>query len=211
MSQSYSRSTLLRLGAIGLSVLGTLITMPLLLRTLGEYPFGIWGMVTATTTYLLLMDFGIALACTRYLSLQSGSPEHWDEIISNSLLLSFVISALLLTCSLAVWLCYPGNTAATDTTPLPAIIAIVLVEVAVSIPLRMYQSILRTEMRYVDIGLFEIIRVGLRSAGIALLLLLGAGLLTIVIASSVINVLFFLLGLLSVWTTSGETDWGLEP
>ncbi|HPE61920.1 MAG: lipopolysaccharide biosynthesis protein [Thiothrix sp.] len=197
MGQSYSRSTLLRLGAIGLSVLGTLVTMPLLMRTLGEYQFGLWGMVAATTTYLLLMDFGIALACTRYLSLQSGQPQHWDEIISNSLLLSFMISALLLACALAVWLWYPAP--ATDAGILPAIIAIVLVEVAVSIPLRMYQSILRTEMRYVDIGLFEIIRVGLRTAGIALLLLLGAGLLTIVIASSIINVLFFVLGLLSVW------------
>lgn len=80
---------------------------------------------------------------------------------------------------------------------LGTIIIITLLEVAISIPLRMYMSILRTEVRYFDIGLFEIIRVSLRIGGITLALFLGAGLVDIVIIGSVANLIFFILPLLS--------------
>jgi O-antigen/teichoic acid export membrane protein len=82
---------------------------------------------------------------------------------------------------------------------LPDVISLLLVEVALSIPLRLYQSILRAEVRYTDIGVFEIIRIVLRLLGIPLLLWLGGGLIAILVYASCINVLFFALMMGSVY------------
>lgn len=70
---------IVRLLAIAVSSVGTLFLLPLILSTLGEHNFGIWGMVSSITSYLLLLDFGIALACTRYLSLQRDNKKQWAE------------------------------------------------------------------------------------------------------------------------------------
>ena len=195
--QSYSISLIIRLLAIGASSLGMLFLLPFVLKTLGEYHFGIWGMVSSITSYLLLLDFGIALACTRYLSMQSQTKEHWNEIISNSLLLSMIIGGLLLILAAILGLLIYNNLIFTEQQLLAKVIAIVTLEVALSIPLRMYLSILRTEVRYVDIGLFELIRVVLRIGGIAVALALGAGLIEIIIIAATANLIFFLLPLIS--------------
>lgn len=196
MKQGYTLSVVIRLLAIVISSAGSLLIIPLILERLGEYDLGIWGIVSAITAYLLLLDFGIALACTRYLSLQADDKKQWTKIISNSLAPSFVICGLLLIIALLIvqfeW---------TDEKHqlINNIVCIIIVEVAISIPLSLYISVLRTEVRYVDIGIFEVIRVSLRIGSIILALLAGADLLDIVIISSLVNLAFFLLPVISVW------------
>ncbi|MEZ5534177.1 MAG: oligosaccharide flippase family protein [Thiolinea sp.] len=197
MNQKYSYSVIMRLFAIAISSVGTLFLLPLILKTLGEYNFGIWGMVSSITGYLLLLDFGIALACTRYLSMQSENREKWTDIISNALLLSFIIAAILLLAAITTFSFAKSGVIPEQHQLLSIIIGITIVEVAVSIPLRMYMSILRTEVRYFDIGLFEVIRVCLRIGGIALGLYLGGGLIDIILIGSAANLIFFILPLIN--------------
>lgn len=185
----------IRLLAIAVSSIGTLFLLPLILKTLGEYNFGIWGMVSSITSYLLLLDFGIALACTRYLSLRSEDKSDWANIISNALALSFMIAAVMLMAGAGIFIAMQSGLLAEQHHLISTIVIITLAEVALSIPLRMYMSILRAEVRYFDIGRFEIIRVSLRIGGIALALFLGAGLIDIVIIASLANLIFFILPL----------------
>ncbi|MGB1254283.1 MAG: lipopolysaccharide biosynthesis protein [Thiolinea sp.] len=199
MGQNYRLSMVMRLLAIGISSFGMLLLLPLVLSKLGEYQFGIWGMVSSITSYLLLLDFGIALACTRYLSIQAQSKATWTNIISNSLFLAIIIACILLVIALTLTITNSLGLFTDNQLLISRIVCIVMLEVAISIPLRMYLSILRTEVRYVDIGAFEVIRVVCRIGGIALALFMGADLTSIVILAAIVNILFFVLPLLSTY------------
>lgn len=206
---SYTSSTLIRLLAIGLNAVGALLLLPFVLNALGTNDFGIWAMATSITGYLMLLDFGIALACTRYLSMHSEDKQQWRRTFSSAFLLSLGLAAILIGIAIAVQLLLYNGVLPAAYQPLPDVITLLLVEVALSIPLRLYQSILRAEVRYVEIGLFEIIRIVLRLVGIPLLLWAGGGLMTILVYASIINVLFFALMLGSVYWREHSTylDW----
>ncbi|OQX10189.1 MAG: hypothetical protein BWK73_20975 [Thiothrix lacustris] len=202
---SYASSTLIRLLAIGLNAVGALLLLPFVLNALGATEFGIWAMATSITGYLMLLDFGIALACTRYLSVHSEDKQQWRRTFSSAFLLSLGLAAVLGGIAVAVQLLLYSGVLPAAYQPLPDVMTLLLVEVALSIPLRLYQSILRAEVRYVEIGLFEIVRIGLRLVGIPLLLWAGGGLMTILVYASVINVLFFALMLGSVYWRERRT------
>jgi O-antigen/teichoic acid export membrane protein len=206
---SYASSTLIRLLAIGLNAVGALLLLPFVLNALGATDFGIWAMATSITGYLLLLDFGIALACTRYLSVYAEDKQQWRRTFSSAFLLSLGLAAILGCVAIAVQLLLYSGVLPAAYQPLPDVITLLLAEVALSIPLRLYQSILRAQVRYVDIGLFEIVRIVLRLVGIPLLLWVGGGLMTILVYASVINVLFFALMLGSVYRRERTTylDW----
>lgn len=199
MAKGYASSTLIRLLAIGLNAVGALLLLPFVLKALGANDFGIWAMATSITGYLLLLDFGIALACTRYLSVHAADQAGWRRTFSSSWLLSLGLAAVLILAALAVQVLVYSGILPSTAQPVPNVITLLLVEVALSIPLRLYQSILRAEVRYTEIGWFEIIRITLRLLGIPLLLWVGGGLMTILVYASFINVLFFALMLFSVY------------
>lgn len=194
MSKNYTSSTLIRLFAIGLNALGAVLLLPFVLKSLGENAFGLWSMANAIVGYLLLLDFGIAYACTRYLALHGDDKRAWQMTLSTSMFLSLLLTGLLLLVAVLVQFSVPQLEQA-----LRDVITILLVEVALSVPLRLYQSILRAEVRYLEIGWFETVRISLRLLGIPLILWLGGGLIAILLYASVVNVLFFTLMLISVY------------
>ncbi len=199
MSQGYASSTVIRLVAIALNAMGALLLLPFILKSLGEYEFGIWSMAASITGYLLLLDFGVAQACTRYLSIHGDEPARWRRTVSSAMLLSLGLMLLLLVGAVVAQLLLHSGKLADEHQLLVDVVTLLLAEVAFSIPLRLYQSILRARVRYLDIGWFEIIRIVLRLGGIPLILQSGGGLLDIVFYSSFVNVLFFALMLASVY------------
>ena len=198
-TKGYASSTVIRLLAIGLNAVGALLLLPFVLKALGANDFGIWAMATSITGYLLLLDFGIALACTRYLSVNAEDQAGWRRTFSSSFALSLGLAALLLLVAGLVQVGVYSGLLSASYQPMPNVISLLLVEVALSIPLRLYQSILRAEMRYVEIGLFEIVRIVLRLLGIPLILWAGGGLMSILVYASAVNVLFFALMLINVY------------
>lgn len=210
MAKAYASSTLIRLLAIALNALGALLLLPFILKALGEHDFGIWSMASSITGYLLLLDLGIALACTRYLSVHQGDKAAWRRTFSSALLLSLGLAAFLLLVAGVIQVVWWSGLLPARYQPMPEVVSLLLVEVALSIPLRLYQSILRAEVRYVAIGVFEIARILLRLLGIPLLLWAGGGLLTVLVYASAINVLFFVLMLVNVYWRERTlyVDWG---
>lgn len=198
----YVKATTLRLAAIGLNAVSALVLLPFILKSLGEYEFGLWGMATAISGYLLLLDFGIAQACTRYISLALEDKKVWVQTITNSLVVALLISIFMLgSIGIIQYLIHIQY----FTEPLLwQVVSILLVEVAFSLPLRLYQSIMRAEVDYVALGWHEIIRIMLRVVGIPVLLALGFGLLPIVIYSAVVNSGFFALALFHVKRKHGQ-------
>ncbi|WML87586.1 oligosaccharide flippase family protein [Thiothrix subterranea] len=199
MSNNYTRSTLIRLFAIGLNAMGAVLLLPIVLKSLGGNDFGLWSMANAITGYLLLLDFGIAFACTRYLAIHGDDKVGWRKTLSSAMLMSLLLTAILLLAALLIQVTPIPQLIAPSNQVLNNVITILLVEVALSIPLRLYQSILRAEVRYLEIGWFETVRICLRLLGIPLILWLGGGLIPVLLYSTAVNVLFFALMLASVY------------
>lgn len=200
MTPGYASSTFVRLLAIALNAAGALVLLPLVLKTLGEHEFGIWAMASSITGYLLLLDLGIAMACTRYLSVENVvERKGWQRTISSAMLLSLALTALLLVAAIGLQVLLRFGVLAAIHRLLGDVVTVLLVEVAFSIPLRLYQSVLRAELRYLAIGWFENVRIVLRLTGIPAVLWLGGGLMGIVVFSSLTNVAFFALMLVSVY------------
>lgn len=203
MGKAYAIATVIRLLAIALNAVGALLLLPFVLKALGQLEFGIWAMATSITGYLLLLDLGVALACTRYLAVHQGDAAAWRRTLSSAWVLAWGVAGILLVAAgLVQWGAGLGWLS-TWHPRMADVVSLLLVEVALSIPLRLFQSVLRAEMRYTLIGVLEILRIMLRLLGIPLLLWLGGGLMAILVYASAVNVLFFALMLPTVYRRNG--------
>lgn len=187
----YFNATAIRISAILLSALGGLFLFPFILRSLGENDFGIWSIAAAITSYFLLVDFGISLACTRFLSLDTDNPKAWKRIMSNSLALAAMVMLVLMIAGISLLLCLYLFGLFPEHRMLYTVVALVAIESGISMVLRIYQSVLRANVQYLELGYFEILRVVLRLSGLSIILYFGGGLLQLVIFSGFANVLFF--------------------
>lgn len=199
MVSTYSIAVVLRLLAIGLNAAGAIFLVPFILGQLGEEGFGIWAMSASIIGYLALLDLGIEWTCTRYLAVYSEDNARWLRTFSTSMTLSLGLGLLMLLAAVGTQLFVPTGWPSGSDQVLADVVSVLLVEVGLSIPLHLYRSILRVEVRYIEIGAFEVIRILLRLLGIPLILWLGGGLMGIVLYSSVVNVLFFAAMLVSVY------------
>ena len=190
-SSHYLNATVVRIAALVLNALGTFFLFPFILNNIGEHDFGIWSVAASITGYMLLIDFGVSLACTRFLSLSMGDEKRWKRIITNAVALSLVLMLLFVILGLGLLaLRYFDINIISDRT-LSLVVGVLAIETGFSMVLRLYQSILRTDLKYIQLGLFEILRVLLRLVGFPFILFAGGGLIQLIMYSAAVNVLFF--------------------
>lgn len=187
---SYASATGVRVAALILNAMGMLFLFPFILHNIGEHDFGIWSIASSVTDYMLMIDFGVSLACTRFLS-KTTDPKKWKSIITNALVLALVVMLLLLIVGFGSLIFAFFEINLISDRSLMLVIGILAIEAGMSMALRIYQSILRTELKYLQLGLFEILRVLLRLIGFPLILTLGGGLIQLIIYSSMVNVSLF--------------------
>ena len=187
----YVNATAVRIAALVLNALGTFFLFPFILNSIGEHDFGIWSIAASITGYMLLIDFGVSLACTRFLSLSIGDEKQWQRIVTNAVALSLVLMLMFVVSGLGLLtLRYFYIDIISDRT-LSLVVGVLAIETGISMVLRIYQSILRTDLKYLQLGLFEIARVLLRLIGFPLILVMDGGLIQLIMYSAVVNMLFF--------------------
>lgn len=194
----YASATVVRVVALILNAIGMLFLFPIILNNIGEHDFGIWSIASSITSYLLLIDFGVSIACTRFLSLSIGNDKQWQKIVTNGVTLSLILMIFLLVIGISILILrhYQINLFSDQT--LSLVIGILVIEAGVSMLLRVYASVLRAELKYVQLGVFEIFRVILRIIGFPLILFFGGGLIELIIYSAFVNIAFFLTSYLYV-------------
>ena len=190
-TSSYASATGIRVAALILNAMGMILLFPFILHNIGEHDFGIWSMAASITEYMLMIDFGVSLACTRFLSVTTDNKQ-WQKIVTNAVTLSLLVMVLLLIIGFGILTLRFFDINIISNRTLALVIGILAIEAGISMVLRVYQSILRTELKYFQLGLFEILRVILRLAGFPLIIYFGGGLIELVVFSSIVNVgLFF--------------------
>ena len=206
----YANATVVRITALVLNALGTFFLFPFILNTIGEHDFGIWSVAASITGYMLLIDFGVSLACTRFLSLSIGDEKQWQRIITNAVALSQVLMLIFIVAGIGLLLLRYFQINLISDRTLALVVGVLAIETGFSMVLRVYQSVLRTDLKYVQLGLFEIARVLLRLVGFPLILINGGGLIILIIYSSVVNVLFFLSSYIYVGYSHNQTYFNRE-
>lgn len=188
---SYASATGIRVAALILNAMGMIFLFPFILHNFGEHDFGIWSMAASITEYMLMIDFGVSLACTRFLSVTTDNKQ-WRKIVTNAVTLSLLVMAILLIIGFGILTFRFFDINIISNRTLALVVGILAIEAGISMVLRVYQSVLRTELKYFQLGLFEIVRVLLRLIGFPLIIILGGGLIELVIFSSLVNIgLFF--------------------
>ena len=187
----YAKATVVRVSALALNALGTFFLFPFILHRIGEHDFGIWSIAASITGYMMLIDFGVSLACTRFLALSIGDKREWQRIMTNAVALSLVIMVVLVLSGLVLIALQSIGINIFSDRSLGFVVGVLAIETGVSMVLRVYQSILRADLNYIYLGLFEIVRVLLRLVGIPLILINGGGLIHLVMYSALVNVFFF--------------------
>ena len=188
----YASATTIRVGALILNAVGMLFLFPMILNNIGEHDFGIWSIASSITTYFLLIDFGVSLACTRFLSLSIGNKTQWQKIVTNGVTLSLIVMMVLITIGFSILILRYFQINLFSDRVLSLVVGFLAIEAGISMVLRVYESVLRTELRYFQLGLFEIFRVLLRIIGFPLILYFGGGLIELIIFSALVNIGYFL-------------------
>jgi O-antigen/teichoic acid export membrane protein len=88
--------SIIALGSFSLSFLVLTALVPVLIRTLGAREYGAWVLSGGIANYVLLFDFGLSLAVTRFVArYHRSAPDQADEAITAGLAVLSVVGGLI--------------------------------------------------------------------------------------------------------------------
>ncbi|QTN32014.1 oligosaccharide flippase family protein [Akkermansiaceae bacterium] len=176
----------------GLKVVVMFITTPLMISRLGKEDYGIWLLAIAIIAYFRLLDLGVSFAGSRFLgtALGSGDRQEYQSLARNlcRLFVRIGIAALALTAltvlALPLFISDPGMSATVR-----VMVAGLGVTTALRFFTRIYEVILKSHVRYDLIGISSIMKTILQSGLIIGLLIAGKGLMALLVAHILIDIL----------------------
>lgn len=167
---------------------------PFIVDKLGTRLYGLWELLSSLTGYYFLLDFGISTAVSRFIARAIGMKKHNEiiSVLSNSVVLFSFMSfiSLLITTVLIISISAFVSDELRGVTQL--LIAMVGLEFAISLPLRIYQGVLKAYLDFDVLSGIEITKVAVRSLLIVIFLSNGYGIIALVTINVVTNIIFHL-------------------
>lgn len=139
----------------------TFLTMPIIIKLLGDEWYGIWVVVGTFMGYFGVLDFGLTSATTRYLA------KHWkgnDQAeIAKTITTSFtgfcILSCVaLVLAGLSILLAPYFLDSEVSITNIQIVLLILALDLAIAFPVSVYQAVLMVEMRNDLIGTIKIVQ-----------------------------------------------------
>lgn len=160
------------------------VTTPLMIRELGDHDYGIWLLSLAIVAYFRLLDLGISFSGTRFLGKALGAKdsEEYSELAATLFrLFHWIGIATLVATGLTVLLLpfFLENDASSSTIRL--VVGCFGVVTAIRFWTRIFETILKSHVRYDLIGIASIVRSLIQGGLVIGFLLAGHGLATLVI------------------------------
>jgi O-antigen/teichoic acid export membrane protein len=192
--QKLFRGSALNTIALFFNIVILFFLFPFIVDKLGTRLYGLWELVSSLTGYYFLLDFGISTAVSRFIARAIGMKKHNEiiSVLSNSVVLFGIMSfiSILITTVLIFSISAFVNYELKGLTQL--LIALVGLEFAISLPLRVYQGVLKAYLDFDILSGIEITKVAIRSLLIVIFLNNGYGIIVLAIISVVINIIFHL-------------------
>lgn len=180
---------------IGLNVLIGLLYTPFLLRMLGQSEYGLYSLAASVIAYLTVLDLGFGNAIIRYTAKfrAEGKTEEQYEMFGMFFLLYLVIS--LVAFGLAIFLAFntdvifSAKMTATEVARLRIILILMAFNLAFTLPMSIWGSIITAYEDFVFQKLINIARTILNPLIMIVLLYMGYKAIALVVVTTICNVL----------------------
>lgn len=167
-------------------------TTPLMIHSLGKEDYGTWLLAIAIIGYLHLLDLGLAIAGSRFLGNALGADDRkeYRSLVSNFFLLYNRIGmATLALTGLVVWLLPLFIKDPDMASTVRILVAGFGFATAIRFFTRIYEVILKSHVRYDLLGISSIAKTLLQAGVVIWMLLAGYGLIPLLVAHILIDVL----------------------
>ncbi len=172
------------LSSLIVSLLISMILMPIIVESLGDRLFGAWIMVGTFLGYYGLLDLGISKAVSRFVSRMLGQENQAEAnaYFTTSLYILFCAALCILIITIVIALCAHLITSSPEESVLfQRVIFVTGISLAISFPSRSFQGVLMAHLRHDIIGICDTIIALLRGALILSIFSAGGKLLSLAI------------------------------
>ena len=209
------RNLLSNWGGLAADLMVAFFLTPFIVSSLGMVTYGIWSLVNSVIGYLGLIDMGIRGSVGRYINhyMARDDAERVNEVISTSLF--FLTLMCLIVFGISYLIAFNFDSLFSKTPrDLLGVLRIVLPLMAFNLWLTFVSSIYRSVIAALDrfevLNAVSIFVLGLRTAGVVLVLRLGHGLLGLAIVATVANVVSGIVFMISASRLYTELHSSLE-
>jgi O-antigen/teichoic acid export membrane protein len=147
----FRRNALGMYAVYGAAIVSGLVVTPIVVRGLGKDGYGAWSLIGAVTTYLTVLDLGVAPAIVRYAAEARGRRARAEisEVASTGLLMYGVTGLLTLPVgSVLVWVLPKiGNVPHQLATDVRVATALIVLSIALRFPLGLFNNLLVAQQR----------------------------------------------------------------
>jgi O-antigen/teichoic acid export membrane protein len=174
--------SVLQVGNLFLTAVAAFFLMPFIVHHLGDRIYGFWALAASFIGYYSLLDFGLSSAVSQYMSVAIGRNNDAEcrAVFNTALRINLLLGAIALFVTVAIvavtpWLSH--NPA--DAHLFQKVIAILGVNAAINLPVRVYGGVLYTKFRFDIQSWLTILGLVLRTGLIIWVILAGEGLLAL--------------------------------
>lgn len=175
------------------------LLIPFMTSKMGDVGYGLYASIGGIAGYLLILDFGVNSTITRYIAKYraESKEEKQGNFLALCLILYSALAVVVIAIGYFVWLKLPWVLQSMKTNEfdyLPqdiqlakTMFAILLVNIAVSLPLRSFTAVMNGYEKFTFPRILNILRVIIRFAAIVIFLNFKFSIISIVIIDAVLN------------------------
>lgn len=166
--------------------------MPIIVHSLGDRMYGFWALIGTFLGYYGIFDLGLSSAVQRYVSRALGQNDVKDinDVVNTSFFLFMIAGGIVLIISFfAAIFCFYFIRNPEEVSLFRKVIVILGISMAVGFPMRVFDGILSSHLRYDLVAYASMIRLTVASVFIYYFLKNGYGILAIALVSFFANLL----------------------
>ncbi|ASM37286.1 oligosaccharide flippase family protein [Campylobacter sputorum] len=183
---------------IFLNTVVMLFFTPFVIRVLGQSEFGLYSLALSIINYLLILDFGFGNAVivftSKFLAKKEAEKQKilYGTVFSVYLAMSFLAIIIGLIFHSKIEYIFSNSMTLSEIETLKTLVLILIFNVAVTLPCNIFTSILNAYEKFIFIRLISILRTIITPFVLVTLLLLGYKSVTMILAITLLNMLYFL-------------------
>jgi len=193
------RSSVARVSFTVVAMAISFFMMPFIIRHLGDRWYGILTMLSAITGYYYLIDFGLASAVTRFVTMYIARDDHENTniVINTSLAIYCIMAILIFLATIGVsYFAYYFVTESGDLAIVRLAIIIMGINLALEFPFKAFAGIMGAYVRYDLLTYSHFLALIFSTALTVYFLLLGYGIIALatigLLTSIMSNIIFYL-------------------
>jgi len=185
------KASILRNISMIVTIVTSFITLPILIKLLGDETYGIWVIIGALMGYFGVLDFGLSGAVIRFLSLhwKEQSPQKIGEVLITSLVGLSVFSVFVFLIVLTVMWCAPLFLTDPEMTGTVRLVLLIMgLDLVFGFVMTIYKSVLITQLRFDILSMIQILHSLIRLGCVFAILAYEGGILEIAVMTFILNI-----------------------